>query len=90
MKKVCLHWGSNSQPPSHASHMLTTEPPGWSDKILDMSKINVTQTLKFALGRVENIVGKGENAGFQHFLLVPQYFQELTFVIKSQDSEVKG
>ena len=24
---------------------------------------------------VENIVGKGENAGYQHFLLFPQYFQ---------------
>ena len=23
----------------------------------------------------ENIVGKGENAGFQHFLLFPQCFQ---------------
>ena len=28
-------------------------------------KINVTQRLKFVLGRVENIVGKGENAGYQ-------------------------
>ena len=25
---------------------------------------------------VENIVGKGENAGYQHFLLFPQYFQK--------------
>ena len=25
--------------------------------------------------RVENIVGKGENAGYQHFLLFPQCFQ---------------
>ena len=24
--------------------------------------------------RVENTVGKGENAGYQHFLLFPQYF----------------
>ena len=39
-------------------------------------KSNVTQKLKFALGRVENIVGKGENAGYQHFLLFPQYFQK--------------
>ena len=29
--------------------------------------------------RVENIVGKGENAGYQHFLLLPQYFQKLSF-----------
>ena len=24
---------------------------------------------------IENIVGKGENAGYQHFLLFPLYFQ---------------
>ena len=29
--------------------------------------------------QVENIVGKGENAGFQHFLLFPQCFQKATF-----------
>ena len=28
----------------------------------------VTQRLKFVLGKVENIVVKGENAGYQHFL----------------------
>ena len=41
------------------------------DKILDWSKlksfandeINVTEKLKFVLERVENIVGKGKNAG---------------------------
>ena len=32
----------------------------------------------FVLDRVENIVGKGENAGYQHFLLFPQCFQ-ITF-----------
>ena len=35
----------------------------------------LTQKLKFVLGRVENIVGKGENAGHQHFLFFPQCFQ---------------
>ena len=39
-------------------------------------KINVKQNLKFVLLRVENIVGKGENAGYQHFLLFPQCFQK--------------
>ena len=34
--------------------------------------------LKFALGWVENIVGK-ENAGYQHFLLFLQCFQMATF-----------
>ena len=57
-----------------------------NDKILDHSKlkafaddeINVNEKLKFALGRVENIVGKGENAAYQHFLLFPQCFQKLS------------
>ena len=30
-------------------------------------------------GRVENIVGKGENAGYQHFLLFPQCFHKDSF-----------
>ena len=58
-----------------------------NNKILDLTKlkafaddkINVTQTLKFTLGRVENIVGIGENAGYQHFLLFLQCFQKATF-----------
>ena len=29
--------------------------------------------------RVENIVGKGENAGHQHFLLFPQCFEKVSF-----------
>ena len=40
------------------------------------NKINVTEELKFVLGTVENIVGKGENAGNRHFLLFPQCFQK--------------
>ena len=28
---------------------------------------------------VENIVGKGENAGYQHFLLFPQCFVKASF-----------
>ena len=58
-----------------------------NDNILDLSKlkafaddkINVTQKLKFVFERVENIVGKGENAGYQHFLLIPQCFQKASF-----------
>ena len=30
----------------------------------------------FVFDRVENIVGKGENADYQHFLLFPQCFQK--------------
>ena len=39
------------------------------------NKLNATPNIEFVFQRVENIVGKGENAGYQHFLLFPQYFQ---------------
>ena len=55
-----------------------------NDKTLDQSslkdfaddKMNATYKMNFAMERVENIVGKGENAGYQHFLLFPQCFQK--------------
>ena len=62
-----------------------------NNRILDQSKmedfrdnkINVTRNVSlqvhFVLGRVENIMGKGENAGYQHFLLFLQCFQKLSF-----------
>ena len=54
------------------------------NKILDLSKLkafadislNVNKNLKIALGRAENIVEKGENAGYQYFLLFPLCFQK--------------
>ena len=53
-----------------------------NDKIVDLYKskafaednLNVYQKLKFALERVENIVGTGENAGYD--------FLQFTFTIK--------
>ena len=39
------------------------------------NKSNVTQNIKVVFHRLENIVGKEENAGYQHFLLFPQCFQ---------------
>ena len=39
----------------------------------------LTEKLKFVLGRVENIVGQGENAGYQLFLLFPQRFKKASF-----------
>ena len=52
------------------------------NKFLDWSKLKahaddkiiVTRKQKFLLGMVENIAGKGENAGYQHFLLFPTMF----------------
>ena len=35
--------------------------------------------MKIILGWVENIVGKGENAGYQHFLPFLQCFQKVSF-----------
>ena len=39
----------------------------------------MVEKLNFALRRVENMVVKGENAGYQHFLLLPPYFQNAFF-----------
>ena len=59
------------------------------DNILDKlkafaeDKINVAQMMVCVLERVEtfeNIVGQGENAGYQHFLLFPQWFQKASFL----------
>ena len=70
------------------------------NKILDWSKfkaiaedkINVGLKLKAVYGRVENIVGKGENAGYKHFVLFSQCFQKffLLRVVKSWDCVVKS
>ena len=52
----------------------------WSKlKAFADNKINVTQKLKFDLGRVENVLGKGVNAGYQQFRLFPQCFQKASF-----------
>ena len=39
-------------------------------------KINGIEKLQCVLGWVKNMVGKEENAGYQHFLLYPQCFQK--------------
>ena len=60
-----------------------------NDKILDWfklktfadNKINSNKILKLVSGRVENIVGKGENAGYQHFLLFPRCFQKPSYLV---------
>ena len=42
-------------------------------------KSNVTQNIKVVFHRIEKIVGKEENAGYQHFLLFPQCFHKAFF-----------
>ena len=52
--------------------------------MLDWSKLKafadnnlyVAQMMIYFFDRVENIVRKGENADYQHFLLFPQCFQK--------------
>ena len=56
----------------------------YNDKISDWSELKAfaddkrdwTEKLRFFGGRVENIARKGENAGYQHFLLFSQCFQK--------------
>ena len=74
--------------------------PLQKDKILDWfklkafadDKVNIAEIIISLSNRVENIVGKGENAGFQHFLIFPQCFQKPLFfrVFESQDCVVKS
>ena len=54
-------------------------------------KLNVAEMIVYIYDRIENIVGKGENAGHQHFLLFPQSFQKPSFSEPlSRDCVVKG
>ena len=60
-----------------------------NDNFLDWTKfkafaddnLNVAKRMISVYDRVENIVGKGENAGYQHFLLFPQCFQKVSFSV---------
>ena len=49
----------------------------WSElKAFAYDKINMTEKLTLVSDRIENIFGKGETAGYQHFLLFPNCFQK--------------
>ena len=66
--------------------------PLLDDKILGLPKLkafaddksNVTQNIKDVFHRTKNIVGKEENAGYQHFLLFPQCFQKAFYCSASK------
>ena len=61
---------------------------GWPRlKAFADSKINVTEKLKFILGKVETIAGIGENAAYLHFSPLPSMFQKASFsgLFKSRD-----
>ena len=48
-----------------------------------LSEMTATN-IKFVFHRIENIMGKVENAGCQHFLLFPQCFQKGFFLWASK------
>ena len=49
-------------------------------KNLPTARNKVTYKVKFVYERVENIVERGENAGFHHFLLFKHCFQKPSFL----------
>ena len=49
----------------------------WDWPLKHLPTTSVAQILIFVNDRVENIVGKGENAGYQNFLLFPQCFRKV-------------
>ena len=77
-------WDSNPEP---FSYKYGASLP--NNKILDLSKlkayaddkilVNVIEKLKPDFRRVESIVGKRENVGYQHFLLFLLCFQKASF-----------
>ena len=44
-------------------------------------KINTAQMMISVFDGVENIVGKGENAGYQHFLVTHNVFKRLLSLV---------
>ena len=79
-----------------STQMFTSSP---NDKILDVTKlnafaddkVNVAQMLVSVFDRIENIVGKGENAGYKHFSFSHYVFKGFFFgVVKSRDCVVKS
>ena len=80
-----------------ADYKLTLLP---HNKILDLSNLkafadnnlDMTQIMEFVINWEENILGKEENAGYQHFLLFPKCFQNafILRVVKAWDHMVKS
>ena len=66
------------------------------DKKLALSKLkavadaelNVIQNNKNVFHKIENIVGRGENAGFQQLLRFPHYFLKYFFLPERQKSSL--
>ena len=61
-------------------------------KAFTEEKLNIAKMMIALLNRVENTVGKGENAGYQQFSPFPTVFSKAFFlrVVKSRDCVVKS
>ena len=78
----CLYWTSPCIVPLTLYHLFPSFSSLSNDKFSVLSKLKafaddnsiVTKMTKFAGDSLENIVGKGDNAGYQHFLLFQQCF----------------
>ena len=77
--------------------------PSQNNKILDRSSfigfadnmLVLAQMFTFVFNGIENLVAKGENADYQHFLNLPQCFHKSSFsawlkLVQTQDYVVKG
>ena len=75
------------RPTKHCSRQNLYINPLTDNKILGLPKLkasaddksNVTQNIKVVFNKIENIVGKEENAGYQHFF-PPQCFSKGLFL----------
>ena len=54
-----------------------------------LGTFTAAEIIESVFERVENIVGKGENAGFQHFLLFPPMFSNI-FLLQGRNHGVKS
>ena len=77
-------WIDNEYKPFSITKGLNSLPNNsfldWSKfKAFADDKLNVTEIIISVFVWTENIVGEGENAGYQHFLLFLQCFQKASF-----------
>ena len=78
---ISVQFSRQTIPFSHLTGRSSNSLP--DNKILDLyktkafadDKVNVSQILIFVIVNAEDVVGKGENACCQHFLLFPKCFQ---------------
>ena len=84
LRRICHSYGDRIHSSNTADIWEHCLP---NSKIIDCSKLKIFGDeqnkcywkLNFLFGRVENLVWKGENAGYQHFLLFPTCFHMASY-----------